>query len=346
MKRVVVKIGSSVIAPQGLLNTKLLRRILGEINSLIDSSWSVFLVSSGAIAVGMHKLNISSRPQDMKSLQACASVGQVFLMDTYNRLMKPYGKVCAQILLTWDDFTNRRRYLNARNTLFSLCGFKVLPVINENDAISTEEIKFGDNDKLSSLVANLVDAQKLIILTDVDGFYFRGRKLDIVGDITPQMFKEAGPSSKDVSTGGMYSKLQACRIAQDSGIEVHIACAQEEGVLERIILEKENLGTVFIPRKKLKAKKRWIAFGSIPQGKIYVDQGAKKALIFSGKSLLSPGVVSLEGNFSCGDVVDILDEEGQIFARGRVSVESSYLRRMKGKKIGKEVVHRDNLVII
>ncbi|RKX97815.1 MAG: glutamate 5-kinase [Spirochaetes bacterium] len=346
MKRIVIKIGSSIIYKQHTINYSLLKKIVYQINILHTQGWKVFLVSSGAIALGMKYLKIYSRPSQMSILQSCASVGQVFLMELYNKLFKKHNRLCAQVLLTWEDFVERARYLNAQRTLLKLSEFNILPIINENDTVSVEEIKFGDNDRLSSLVACLVDAKYLIILTDVEGLFFKGKLLNVVEDISDEILKEAKDTTIHTRIGGMRSKIEAARIATTCGIKVHICSAFIKDVLLRIVVENENLGTVFLPKKVLKAKKRWIAFSAKSKGKIFVDKGAKEALIFRNCSLLSPGIIDVEGEFKKSDIVEVASSEGEVFAKGMVNFDSSFINKMKGKKIDKEIIHRDYLVLI
>ncbi|MBU1124726.1 MAG: glutamate 5-kinase [Candidatus Omnitrophica bacterium] len=346
-KRIVVKIGSSLFYEGKELRIEGLYALISHIGSLIKKSHEVVIVSSGAIALGMKELACRCRPSDVPTLQATAAVGQRVLMDNYSAFFEKEGLRCAQVLLTWDDFDNRTRYLNAKNTLVKLLQLGVVPVINENDTVSTEEIKFGDNDRLSSLVANLVSADLLIILSDVDGLLDRERKvIPVVDAITPQIRALACPTDKKTCVGGMITKLEAAKIAIESGVACVIANGRRERIVDEVVAGLGGSGTLFIPQKGfLDARERWIAFGTKPKGKIIIDEGAKNALL-NRKSLLSVGIVEVEGNFKSGDIVSIVDR-GQIeCARGKVSFDSVSVRQQQGKRFQKEIIHRDNIVLI
>jgi len=345
-RRITVKVGASVIASENKLDFKILNFIVSQISSLMKEEREVILVTSGAIACGMSILGLKKRPTSLSDLQAAAAVGQNQLMKIYSELFKKEDIIVSQILLTWEDFDNRLRYLNAKETIFTLFRYKVIPIINENDTVSTDEIRFGDNDKLSALVANLTESDLLVILSDIDGLYDLKEKryIDLVEEITPVIQSLTYRVKKDVSVGGMSTKIEAAKIATDSGIPCIITNGKKELYLLRAI--KERKGTLFLPKKKrLLAKKRWIAFGSKSKGKIFVDDGAKEALL-KGKSLLSVGVTDVSGKFERNDVVSILDSGFRDFGRGRVRFSSDKVRRIKGKKYPQEVIHRDNLVIL
>lgn len=349
IKRIVVKIGTSMLASShGGLDSKIIEELVRQICSFVAAGKEVILVSSGAIASGLAELGLKVRPQDLSSLQAAASIGQSILMQRYNDYFKKNKVSCAQVLLTWEDFSQRERYLNARNTLFRLLQYKIVPIVNENDAVSTDEIKFGDNDKLSALVANLVESDLLVLLSDVDGLY-RTKKNDIISvveQLTDEIKKLAkGTDKKLISRGGMISKLEAAEIVTHAGIPCVIANGKTKDILTKI-LDGLDVGTLFLPRKdKLIARDRWIAFGAKTKGKIIVDDGAKEALIKKSKSLLCPGVVDLEGKFVSGDMVSIVDKGHKEFARGISNYSFSELKSIKGCKGKEEVIHRDNLVI-
>lgn len=348
-KRIVIKIGSSLFyRDKKALDLELIGRLAAEISFLLKNKNEVLVVSSGAIALGMSVLGLESRPKDIAHLQAAAAVGQNELMGMYRRFFKELGINCAQVLLTWDDFSDRRRYLNAKNTLLTLLRIGSVPIINENDTVSIDEIKFGDNDRLSALVASLVGADLLIILSDVDGLLDKDKKtlIKVVDKITPQIKAMASSSRSKTSVGGMITKIEAAKIAVDSGIPCVIANGRHKGVILAAAADPAAAGTLFIPRKGyLAARKRWIAFGSKPKGNIIVDDGARQALL-NKKSLLCVGVVSLDGTFDCGDVVSIVDGGKCVFARGRVSLSSRQLDKVKGGRFDKEIVHRDNIVIL
>ncbi len=348
-KRIVVKIGSSLFySEKNKLDCSLLNSISEQISGLVNSDREIVVVSSGAIALGMSLLKLDSRPKDLSILQAAAAIGQHELMDIYRRFLKDYKLNCAQVLLTWDDFDDRSRYLNAKNTISTLLKFKAVPVINENDTVSTEEIKFGDNDRLSAMVAALVGADLLIILSDVDGLLDKDKKsvVNLVEKITPQIKALASPTQRKTSVGGMITKIEACRIAVDSGIPCVIANGREKNIISLTVDNPGACGTLFLPKGDYLAQRlRWIAFSAKPKGRIIVDDGAKNALL-NKKSLLSVGVVSLDGDFETGDVVSVSDKQGIEFARGQSRISSTDLERVKGSRFDKEIVHRDNIVIL
>ncbi|MCX5711955.1 MAG: glutamate 5-kinase [Candidatus Omnitrophica bacterium] len=348
--RVVVKIGSSLFCSEtDGLNRGLLKSLVLEVNSLIDSGKEVIIVSSGAIALGMSRLKLSSRPKELPYLQAAAAIGQNILMENYSSLFQEQKINCAQVLLTWDDFNDRERYLNAKNTLQTLLKLKTVPIINENDTVSTDEIKFGDNDQLSARVASLVSADLLVILSDVDGLLDQEQKLvKVVAQINSQIRQLACPTQKKTCVGGMITKIDAAKIAVDSGIVCVIANGKRSGVICETAEDplSQGMWTVFLPKQGFLAeRKRWIAFGSKPKGKIIIDEGAKNALQ-NKKSLLSVGVISACGNFNPGDVVAILDKNGFEVARGKSSISCKHLEKVKGERFEKEIVHRDDLVLI
>jgi glutamate 5-kinase len=297
----------------------------------------------------MGALGYAARPTDLAEKQACAAVGQSRLMAAYDKLFAAHGLVAAQVLLTHEDLEHHERHLNARNTLVSLLKHGVIPIINENDAVSFTEIKFGDNDKLSALVASLLPADLLVILTTVDGVIENFGKADpktisIIEHIDTTIEKLAGGTTSETAVGGMASKVQAAKIAVRSGIPLVIASGRKKHVLAQI-LAGEDEGTLFVPQPtKLQGRKRWIAFFHHPQGALFVDDGAKLALREKGKSLLPPGVARCEGEFAAGDVVRICDLNGTEFARGIARFDSTAVRARKLPK--EELVHRDDLVIL
>ena len=325
----------------------------------------VVLVTSGAITTGVARLTLARRPRSIPEKQAAAAVGQSALMWHYEAAFKRHGIPVGQVLLTAQDIGDRTRYLNARNTLLALLRFDVLPIVNENDTVAVEEIKVGDNDNLSALVASLIDADLLVLLTDVDGLYTANpardagaRKLDTVLAVTEEIERLAWARDSEVGVGGMVTKLQAAQKAAAAGIPMIIGSGREEGVLARA-LAGETVGTYFAPRAdRLTARKRWIAFAVSPQGRLAVDAGALSALTQQGKSLLPSGLVGVEGEFAAGDVVAVIDESGRReFARGLVNFDADELRRIRGAKTREiegrlgykavdEVIHRDNLVIL
>ena len=345
--RIVIKIGSSLFFSDGINpDFKNLNNITKQIIHLVKEGKEVLVVSSGAIACGMSLLGLESRPQELSCLQAIAAIGQHKLMSVYSEVFKEKGLNSAQVLLTWEDFDSRKRYLNAKNTLLTLLKLGSIPIINENDTVSTDEIKFGDNDRLSALVSSLVSADLLIILSDVDGLLDKDNKtvIRIIDEITLELKALACPTNKKTSVGGMITKIEAAKIAVDSGIPCVIANGRKPDIIFSIIKEPEKEGTLFLPKKALAAKKRWIAFGAKPKGKIIVDEGAKKALL-NKKSLLAVGIVATQGVFEAGDIVSVQDLHNHEFARGRVAISSKQLGKVKGRRYSKEVVHCDNIVI-
>ncbi len=364
-RRVVVKVGSGLITtPEHGPSSALIARLAGDLAALVKDRREVALVSSGAIATGIARLRLASRPRSIPEKQAAAAVGQSALMWHYEQAFKRHGIHVGQVLLTGQDISDRSRYLNARNTLLALLDFGVLPIVNENDTVAVDEIKVGDNDNLAALVAHLIDADLLVLLTDVEGLYTgdplrdpTARRLDIVEAVTPEIQRLVFDAAATVSVGGMSTKLEAAQKANASGIPMVIASGREPGVLQRV-LRGEDVGTYFQPRDdRLAARKRWIAFAVPPQGRLVVDAGAKKALTERGKSLLPSGLVEVEGQFQAGEVVALAESEGQEFARGLVNYDAGELRKIRGAKtrdIEKalgykgfdEVIHRDNLVVL
>ena len=341
-QRIVIKVGASL-----LVNSQVIEQLISQVADLIRQKRELILVSSGAIACGMAILGLKQRPTKLEYLQAAASLGQSELMQLYRKKFSAYKIKCAQILLTWEDFDDRNRYLNARNTLQTLLKWGSLPIINENDTVSVDEIKFGDNDRLSALVANLVNADILIILSDVQGLlnHATSEVIRIVNKITPKIEKLALSSDKSISVGGMRTKLSAARIAMESQIPCLIVNGKKSDCLSLALKDPFNAGTLFLPTEaRITARKKWLIFCARSKGKVYVDDGAKNALL-AGKSLLSVGVVGLEGNFSSGDIVEINDQRGLCFARGKVNFSAQELDKIKGKQKMREVIHRDNLVI-
>lgn len=346
-KRIVVKIGSSLLYPKWEnVDLAFFNRIADQVSSLLNSGKEVIIVSSGAIALGMHELGLRQRPKELRYLQSMSAIGQNVLMNNYLNSFKSKGFHGAQILLTWEDF-KRERYLNAKNTILTLLKtYRAVPVINENDTISTDEIRFGDNDQLSARVAALINADLLIILSDVDGLLDKEKKvIRVVGEITPQIKALACPTKKKTCVGGMVTKIEAAKIAMDSGISCVIANGRIENIILSVIKEPQIYGTLFSPKKGLDARERWIAFGTKPKGKVLVDDGAKNALL-NNKSLLSVGVVGVVGDFEPADIVSVLDKQNHEFARGKVAISGKQLEKVKGIRVDKEIIHCDNIVIL
>lgn len=364
MRRLVIKIGSNILASaeQGL-NTRRLRAITGDVSEIIDRGCEAVIVSSGAIAAGLKKLGLKGRPGDIKLKQAAAAIGQSSLMWAYEHSFSRFDKKVAQVLLTRDDITDRIRYINAKNTLLTLLNHHVIPVVNENDPVAVDEIKFGDNDLLAALAAGLVEADMLVILSDVEGLYTKDPKLEgarlisSVDEITPDIERMAGGRGSPLSTGGMYSKLLAAKQANNYGIPVVIMSGKKKGLLRRLI-DGEKVGTYFKPgQTRLPSKKGWIAYGLRSKGAVIIDDGAVNALTMKGKSLLPSGIVKVEGPFNVGDAVNCLSRDGRKVAKGLTNYSSEEIERIKGKKTfeiekilgykySDEVIHRDNLVVI
>ncbi|MDD4910337.1 MAG: glutamate 5-kinase [Candidatus Omnitrophica bacterium] len=347
-KRIVIKIGSSLFYSGRKLELSRFFEIVSQLSELIKAEGKeVIVVSSGAIALGMESMKLAARPKQLPLLQAAAAIGQNELMDNYRGQFKKFGINCAQVLLTWDDFDSRQRYLNARNTLLALLRLGRVPVVNENDTISTDEIKFGDNDRLSALVAKLVEADLLVMLSDVDGLLDKeGRVIRIVDEIGAEIKSLACPTKNRTCVGGMITKIEAAKIAVDSGIPCVIANGYKERIVASAVIAPQDNGTLFVSKKGLSAKEHWIAFGTKPKGKIVVDDGAKAALINKNKSLLAVGIIDVKGEFDAREIISILDKNGEEFARGISSFSSSAIAGNTGKKFAREVVHRNDLVML
>jgi len=364
VRRLVVKVGTGLITQPKLgPDPDRIAALAGEIAAVREGR-EVVLVTSGAIATGMARLTLAERPRSIPEKQAAAAVGQSALMWHYEHAFKRHGLPVGQVLLTAHDISDRARYLNARNTLLALLRFGVLPVVNENDTVAVEEIKVGDNDNLSALVASLIDADLLVVLTDVDGLYTSdpekdatATKIDTVDTITEEIERLVWRGTGKGSVGGMATKLQAAQKAAAAGVPMVIASGRKQGVLARI-LKGEPVGTYFAPKAdRLGARKRWIAFAVSPQGRLTVDAGALEALTHRGKSLLPSGVVKVDGDFAAGEVVGLAgDGDGREFARGLVNFDADELRKIQGAKTREivqrlgyksvdEVIHRDNLVL-
>ena len=365
VRRLVVKVGSGLITTPGQgPDGKRIAALAADVATALGERREVALVSSGAIVTGMARLGLPARPRSIPEKQAAAAVGQSALMWYYEQAFKKHGLNVGQVLLTAQDIADRGRYLNARNTLLALLDFGVLPIVNENDTVAVDEIKVGDNDNLAALVAHLIDADLLILLTDVDGLYTgdprrdsTARRLDTVEAVNEDIRRLVFDQTGTVSVGGMATKLEAAQKAGASGIAMVIASGREPGVVARL-LQGEMLGTYFQPRNdRLAARKRWIGYAVRPRGRLTVDAGAKKALTERGKSLLPSGLVEVSGEFQAGEVVALAAAEGGDFARGLVNYDAAELRKIRGAKTADieralgykgvgEVIHRDNLVVL
>ena len=362
---VVVKVGTNVLADaRGRLDAARIRELAAQLNRVRAAQRRVVLVSSGAIGAGVGKLGLTKRPADLPHLQACAAVGQSALMQLYQEAFEPFGIHAAQILLTAGDFDSRSRYLNMRNTLTTLFEYACLPIINENDTVSVAEIKFGDNDHLAAMVANLLQAPLLILLTNVEGLYSADPRTDpaaelvlTVAHIDAGVAGMAGATKSDLGTGGMRSKLRAAKLAATAGANVIMANGARDGVLDAIFAG-EPVGTLFLAEADgLPAWKRWLGYTARPKGTLHIDAGACRAVVEQGKSLLPVGVRGIDGNFGKGDVVSIRDAAGAEIARGltnyaaadavRVAgLTSEQIQALLGKLPYGELVHRDNLVVV
>jgi glutamate 5-kinase len=350
VSRIVLKLGTGVLTDSRKQpDLAQMEQLVAQVAEQRRAGKEVVLVSSGAVGAGMGALGHDRRPGDLAELQACAAVGQSRLMATYAQLFSAFGLPVAQILLTHDDLQHHERHLNARNTLVTLLRHGVVPIINENDVVSFTELKFGDNDTLSALVASLLPADLLIILTTVDGVIenfgkANPRTIPAIEQIDGAIEKLAGGTNSATAVGGMASKIQAARIAVRSGIPLVIASGRKKRVLARVLAGEEE-GTLFVPEPtRLKGRKRWIAFFHHPKGTLFVDAGARRALREGGKSLLPPGVSRCDGEFASGDVVRICDLDGTEFARGIAGFSAKEISDRQLKRV--EVVHRDNLVIL
>ena len=362
--RIVVKIGTNVLTrPDGALDRDHLSHLAEQVAYVRGTGRQVAIVSSGAVGAGIGKLQLGGRPTTLPELQAAAAVGQADLIDAYDASFRPHGFHAAQILLTAEDLQNRTRYLNVRNTIQQLLDWGAVPVINENDTVSTDEIRVGDNDRLAALVTNLLRAPLLVILSNVDGLY-RGRPgapdaelLETVLDLNAEVLALATEAKSGLGTGGMKTKLEAARIATSAGENVWIAPGRRPDVL-RAVLRGERVGTLFPARgESMNSWKRWIGYTARARGSYIVDDGARSALVSGNRSLLPVGVVRVEGDFQKGDVVNIATETSAVFARGLTNYKSDEATRIAGRPTSElatilghapyaEAVHRDNLVIL
>ena len=364
-KRIVIKIGSSLIASRAEgLRPERIERLADELATLRARGRELLLVSSGAVVSGIRKLQLKEYPKTLPVKQAAAAVGQSRLMWAYEKAFERLNVQVAQILLTHEDLADRRRFLNARNTLTTLIGFGIVPIINENDTVAVDEIRVGDNDTLASEVAHLADADLLVILSDVDGLYTEDPRknpaatlIPFVPDITEDIERLAGASSTFEGTGGMTTKLRAAKKVAGYGISTLILNGGQPGLLPGV-LTGETGGTVFLAReRRLNSRKHWIAFTLRSHGQLHLDRGAVDALTARGKSLLASGILRISGQFDVGEAVSCLDPDGKEFAKGLVNFSSDLLGQIKGlktaeiqEKIGlqeyEEVIHRDNLVLL
>jgi glutamate 5-kinase len=363
VRRILVKVGSAVLTGEDGLDLTIIEQLVEDIAALKERGYQVVLVSSGAIASGKHRLGIEGKLKTMPQKQAAAAVGQGRLMRVYSNAFGKHDIFVGQVLLTMSDITDRKRFLNIRNTLFTLLEWGVITIINENDTVAVDEIKFGDNDHLAAMVANLVEAHLVVNLTSTEGLYDRnpaeGKKaafIPLVTVFTPEIEAMAGEAGTAVGRGGMRSKVIAAQKVTTFGIPYVIAPGRRQGVLQEILDGKET-GTLFLPMADhLNSRKYWIAFTLRSRGRLVIDGGAKAALVEEGKSLLPSGITAVEGDFILGDPVTCVDEGGNAVAKGLVNYGADEIRRIMGLKSAKieqvlghkdydEVIHRDNLAV-
>jgi glutamate 5-kinase len=358
-RRIVVKIGSRLIkdSPAGRPAA-----VADEICALRDRAPEIVVVSSGAIALGVRGLGLAARPSELPLLQACAAIGQTHLMQRWEHAFGVHDRAVAQVLLTHEDLADRRRFLNARHALRALLDHGAVPIINENDTVAVDEIRWGDNDTLAALVCNLIGADLLIILTDVDGLHDAhpnqgGNRVPLVVDVDVEAGPVAGGSEGGVGSGGMASKVQAAKAAARHGVATVVVGGARPGVL-REVLAGADVGTLFVPSSaRMSSRKHWIAYGARPAGRVVVDAGAHRAVAELGRSLLPAGVVDVIGTFELGDIVGLVTADGVEFARGLAAYPAADLRRLRGLqsadieatlgyKVLDEVIHRDDLVLL
>lgn len=362
-RRIVIKVGSAVMTTANGLNLEFIQELTDNIAQLLHNGREVVLVSSGAIAAGFKKIGLPAKPTAIPQKQAVAAIGQSTLMQNYEQAFDRHGIKVAQLLLTRNDLANRRRYLNARNTLFTLLNWKVIPIINENDTVVVEEIQFGDNDNLSALISSVVQADLLIILTDIDGLYDQDPRqhaaacrISLVEKIDAPLERVASRQPGVIGSGGMFSKIQAAKKAASVGIPIIIAHGLKAQIIARIFAGEEE-GTLFLPHDtRLRSRQHWLAYSTNPVGDIVVDDGARQVLRYQGRSLLPAGVIGVNGRFSAGAAVRLIDSAGEVIGIGLSNYSANDLACIKGLKTCNiqqslgykgydEVVHRDNMVI-
>lgn len=365
-KRIVIKVGTSTITyANGKRNFSQIDRLAREISDLQNQGKEMILVTSGAVAVGVDRMGLPGKPKTIPGKQAAAAVGQGVLMHTYEKFFADYGQIVAQVLITKTEAIDRHRYTNTRNTFMELMRQRVIPIVNENDVVALDELKIGDNDNMSALVAGIVDADLVIILSDVDGLYTANPQthpdaviVPEVAEITPEIEASASGVGSARGTGGMATKIQAAKAATSSGIHLVIASGTEKNAITRV-LQGEELGTLFVSREnRLQFRKRWLAFGAKIAGSIVVDDGCAKAIRKAGGcSILPAGVFAVQGEFLPGSTVSVIDKDAHELARGLVHYSSAELEQIKGCNSGEianilghknfdEVIHRDDLVIL
>ncbi|MBA4389708.1 MAG: glutamate 5-kinase [Syntrophus sp. (in: bacteria)] len=364
LKRLVIKIGTSVLVDDDKkISTNKIKAIAKQVSAARDLNIEVIIVSSGAIACGMETMGLTKKPKEIATRQALASVGQVLLMKMYRENFEKSKMKVGQILLTHEDIKNKTKCINLMNTLDALLKMGIVPVINENDALSFTEIKFGDNDNLSALIAQIADADLLLLLSDVEGLFERdpnedphARMIPLVKRIDKEIEATATETGSEKSVGGMISKLEAAKKAGYYGIPTRVVLGTRENVILKVI-EGQSVGTLFLPVRKLARKKWWTAFAFKSKGTLWIDKGAEQAVVHNGKSLLPSGIVKSDGHFTSGECIEMKNLEGKVIAKGIINYSSSDVERIKGlksvdieKKLGykytEEIIHRDNMVVI
>jgi glutamate 5-kinase len=364
-RRIVVKLGSSVLTTADGVHIAQVGRLSAEISALVEQGFQVVVVTSGARAAGLARLGLARIPKKIPEQQAAAAIGQIRLMAIYERCFSDFHKHVGQVLLTADDLRDRTRFLNAQRTFEHLLRHGVVPIVNENDSVAVDELKFGDNDRLSALVAGLVGADLLVILTDVEGLYAGDPRsgevplVELVEDIDAYIASGvAGGAGSNVGTGGMASKLVAARSASHRGIATVVASGMVAGVLARVVDPEDATGTLFLPRSTpMRSRKHWIAYGLPVRGTLVLDEGALEAVTRNGSSLLPAGVRAVEGEFRRGDCVRCVDASGREWARGLASYDAEECRRIRGRASScieellgyhssDEIVHRDDLAVL
>jgi glutamate 5-kinase len=362
-RRIVVKIGSSVLTRDGQLDSRIFGEISRQVCELTDAGREIVIVTSGAIAVGSRELGWKHPGDSIPEKQAAAAVGQIGLIELYRRRFARRGRSVAQILVTRTGLEDRERFINARHTMLKLLQIGVVPIVNENDTVSTEEIRFGDNDNLSATVANLIGAELLVIMSDVDGLYREppsaGSKSDlfeVIERVTPEVERAAGGSNSAFGRGGMTTKLEAAQAAAHCGSATVLCNGRKRNVLLSVAAG-EAVGTLFTTRNRLASRKHWLAFTNRTRGELALDEGAVEAITHRGKSLLPAGILEVRGKFEVGDPVACVDENGREFARGLVAYSSEAIERIARRPTreiaqmleysnGDEVIHRDDLVLL
>lgn len=363
VKTILIKIGSAVLTGENGLDLNIIEQLVDDMVDLKKRGYRMVLVTSGAVASGKHRMGITGTLKTMPQKQAAAAIGQSRLMRVYSNAFGKHSINVGQILLTLSDLTERKRFLNIKNTLSTLLEWGVIPIINENDTVSVEEIKFGDNDQLAAMTANIIEANLVINLTNIDGLYdknparsSKAKLIHLVEAISEDIECEATSEVSDVGTGGMKSKVTAAKQVTAFGIPYIIAPGKEKGILRELFAGKEK-GTLFLPMEHaLNSRKYWIAYTLRSRGKIIVDEGAKTAILSEGRSLLPSGIIDVEGEFCLGDPVVCIDEQGTTLAKGLVNYNAADIRKIMGLKSSKieqvlghkdydEVIHRDNMAV-